>query len=166
MHWRAFPLHPETPPEGRSLAALFAGRPVDIPAMLTRLKHTANDLGLPFGERHMTYNSRRAQELGKWAERKGLGHAFHKAVFHAYFAKGRNIARLEVLTDIVQSVGGDPEEARSVIQMARYKEMVDLDWERSRRIDITAVPTFVLNERHLVGAHPYRDLARFVAADK
>ena len=46
---------------------LFAGRPVDIPGMLTRLRQVARELDLPFGDRTMTYNSRLAQELGKWA---------------------------------------------------------------------------------------------------
>ena len=75
--WRAFPLHPETPPEGRTLEALFAGRSVDIPAMLARLRQVATELNLPWGERTMTFNSRLAQELGKWAEDRGRGEAFH-----------------------------------------------------------------------------------------
>ena len=33
VEWVHFPLHPETPAEGRSLADLFAGRNVDRAAM-------------------------------------------------------------------------------------------------------------------------------------
>ncbi|MBI5064136.1 MAG: DsbA family protein, partial [Desulfatitalea sp.] len=88
IRWTAFPLHPETPEEGRTLDDLFAGRGVDIPAVLARLKSTAAGLGLPFTERSMTYNSRRAQELGKWAEESGQGEAFHRRAFEAYFAHG------------------------------------------------------------------------------
>ena len=47
--WTAFPLHPETPLEGRTLAELFAGRDLDIPQMLAHLKKTAAGLGLPLG---------------------------------------------------------------------------------------------------------------------
>ncbi|MCP4688650.1 MAG: hypothetical protein GY859_11410, partial [Desulfobacterales bacterium] len=67
VQWTAFPLHPETPMEGVRLEDLFAGQPVDIPAMISRLRETAADLGLPFGSRGKSYNSRLAQELGKWA---------------------------------------------------------------------------------------------------
>lgn len=165
MRWRAFPLHPETPPEGRSLEDLFAGRAIDIPAMLTRLKRTAEHLGLPFGERRMTFNSRRAQVMGKWAEGNGLGEPFHKGVFRAYFAEGRNIAQLDILLDIVRSAGGDPEEARAAVRESRYEEAVDRDWRHSRKLGITAVPTFVCDGRHLVGAHPFRGLVRFVFDD-
>lgn len=165
MRWTAFPLHPETPPDGRSLEDLFAGRPINIPEMLTHLRHTARQLGLPFGDRRMTYNSRRAQELGKWAENCGRGDAFHNAVFRAYFATGLNIATDTVLMDIAQSVDLDPQEARTIIEKGQYREAVDRDWQRSRNMGITAVPTFVMNQQRLVGAQTYQDLTRFIQSE-
>ena len=131
--------------------------------MLAHLKATADQLGLPFGVRRMTYNSRRAQELGKWAEDRGVGDAFHKAVFEAYFAEGLNIARLTVLSGIVEAIGGNADEARAVLAEGRFRDAVDLDWQRSRTMGVTAVPTFVMRGRRLVGAQSYRDLARFVS---
>ena len=68
VQWRAFPLHPETPEEGLTLEELFAGRNIDIPSAMARLKRVAKELDLPWGERKKTYNSRLAQELGKWAD--------------------------------------------------------------------------------------------------
>jgi len=165
LRWTAFPLHPDTPEEGQSLDDLFAGRPVNIADMLAHLKKTADQLGLPFGDRRMTFNSRRAQELGKWAEQSGFGEAFHKATFEAYFAEGQNIARMSVLLGIVFMIGGNPEEARTALAEGRFKAAVDQDWQRSRSMDITAVPTFVHNGRRLVGAQSYRDLARFISQD-
>ena len=38
VEWVHFPLHPETPAEGRSLADLFAGRNVDRSAMHAQMK--------------------------------------------------------------------------------------------------------------------------------
>ncbi len=160
MIWTAFPLHPETPDEGRTLEDLFAGRPINIPDLLAHLKQTADRLGLPFGDRRMTFNSRRAQELGKWAEELTHGDAFHHAVFRAYFVDGRNIAHLPVLRDITQSVGLDPDEVKTVLENGIYREAVDRDWQRSRRMGITAVPTFVMGTRYLVGAQSYQDLTR------
>jgi predicted DsbA family dithiol-disulfide isomerase len=165
VHWTAFPLHPETPPDGQSLEDLFAGRPINIPEMLVHLRKTARQLGLPFGDRQMTFNSRRAQELGKWAENGGRGDTFHKAVFTAYFAHGLNIATDTVLMDIAQSVDLDPQEARTVIEQEQYREAVDRDWQRSRLMGITAVPTFVMNQQRLVGAQTYQDLTRFIQSE-
>ena len=134
-------MHPETPPEGRSLEELFAGRPEDIDAMLERLQQVADREGLPFGRRTMTYNSRMAQELSKWAEAEGAGEKFHHAAFSAYFQRGRNIAELSVLKDLARSSGLDPEEAARVLALRTFKDAVDEDWRRSRQVGVTAVPT-------------------------
>jgi predicted DsbA family dithiol-disulfide isomerase len=158
IRWTAFPLHPETPAEGRTLENLFAGRDVDIDGMLAHLRQTADDLGLPFGDRKMTYNSRPAQELGKWAESEGRGDVFHGAVFRAYFADGRNIADASVLEEIAVSVNLNGRDARTVIQERTFRGAVDLDWKRSREFKVRAVPTFVLNRQILVGAQPYEAL--------
>ena len=64
IEWVHFPLHPETPAEGRSPEDLFRGRNVDRKAMHAQMKARMDAEGLPYGERTMTYNSRLAQELG------------------------------------------------------------------------------------------------------
>jgi len=155
IQWRAFPLHPETPEEGRTLEELFAGRNIDIPQMLNRLKMVADELGLPWGERRKTYNSRLAQELGKWAESKGKGDEFHQAVFRAYFVDGKNIAKLDVLLDLADSVELPSPEAEEVLRQRAFKKAVDEDWALCYKLGITAVPTFVINGQSVVGAQPY-----------
>lgn len=158
VNWIAFPLHPETPKEGKTLEALFSGQPVDIPKMLARLKDVASQLNLPFGDRTTTFNSRAAQELGKWAERQGRGDQFHQKVFEAYFANGINIAKSSHLVEISKSAGLDPKEAETVIKERGFKDDVDADWHLSRQAGITAVPTFVMGGDRLVGAQPYKAL--------
>jgi predicted DsbA family dithiol-disulfide isomerase len=147
------------------LEELFAGQPLDIPGMLANLGKVANDLGLPFGERTMTYNSRLAQELGKWAEEKALGDAFHHAAFLAYFRDGKNIARHDVLIEISEGIGLDKDNAASVLKNRTFKEPVDRDWEKSRQMEIKAVPTFVFAGQRLVGAQPYGALERLVRSN-
>ena len=129
-----------------------------------RLEKVAAELGLPWGRRTRTYNSRRAQELGKWAEASGQGDEFHMAVFHAYFADGRNIADISVLKEIVGKIGLDGRTAEQVLAEKTFKEAVDHDWEYSRTCGITAVPTFMVDGRRVIGAQPYQALADLVTA--
>jgi predicted DsbA family dithiol-disulfide isomerase len=103
-----------------------------------------------------------AQELGKWAENQGRGDAFHHAVFLAYFERGENIARQPVLLQICSAVGLDPAAAQAVMDQRSYREAVDRDWQRSRQLGITAVPTFILNGQRLVGAQSYAELEGMV----
>ena len=162
MQWVHFPLHPETPHEGRTLEDLFAGRFLNLPQLIAKLKKVAEENGLPFGERTMTFNSRLAQELGKWAEENGKGDAYHDDVFRAYFADGKNIAETEVLIDIVQKVGLPEQEARRAIENRSYRQAVDEDWSQSARAGVTAVPTFRVDGRTLTGAQPYEILEKFL----
>ena len=162
MNWRAFPLHPETPEDGISLEQLFANTTINIPQMLLHLGNVAKSLGLPFGERKYTYNSRLAQELGLWAEAQGKGHEFHREAFHSYFADGRNLARKDVLISLAEKAGLEKDAAEKVITERTYSDNVDADWQYSRDNSVTAVPTFMIHGRTLSGAQPFSDLLRFI----
>ncbi len=165
IRWTAFPLHPETPMEGRSLEDLFRGLSFDLSEAAARLKSVARKEGLPYTDRKMTYNSRLAQELGKWAESRGKGEEFHHLAFRAYFVDGKNIAELPVLVQLAVSAGLPGEEAEKVVRERRFSEAVDADWSRSHRMGITAVPSFVLEDQRVVGAQPYETLERFLAGN-
>jgi len=157
-----FPLHPETPPEGMALADLFAGREALLAQMQERLKAALDDAGLPYAERTHTYNSRLAQELGKWAETVEGGEAIHDALFRAFFAEARDISRIEVLLDVIRSVGLPEEEARRVLEDRTYREAIDRDWQRSRDLGVTGVPTYAAGGFAVVGAQPYEVLEELV----
>ena len=162
LAWVAFPLHPDTPEEGMTLEELFAGRDYDIEKSRLRLRQVAEELGLPLGERERTYNSRLAQELGKWAESKGVGDFFHDSVFRAYFVDGKNIGKVDELVSLAKSIGLLEKEARSVLESRTYKDAVDEDWSRSHKLGITGVPTFVIGQQGIVGFQPYEALEQFL----
>ncbi|SVB47361.1 uncharacterized protein METZ01_LOCUS200215, partial [marine metagenome] len=153
-----FPLHPETPQEGRSLEELFAGRNVDMEAMYTRMKGLMDEEGLPYGKRSHTYNSRLAQELGKWADTQPGGEAIHDALYRAYFVDAVNVGDVDALLTIAGDVGLDVYAAREVLQSRSFSDAVDADWDLSRRYGVTGVPTFVAAQKAVVGAQPYEVL--------
>jgi len=162
VRWVHFPLHPDTPAEGRTMADFYAGRGMDPHQMYLEMKARMDAEGLPYGERTHTYNSRMAQELGCWADTQPGGEALHDALFRAYFVSRRNIGDIEVLMDVVGEVGLDVEEARRVLEERRFSEQVDPHWEKSRRYGITGVPTFVAAGHGVVGAQPYEALEQFM----
>ena len=133
--------------------------------MRDRVKQAADEAGLPFADRLKTYNSRLAQELGKWAESNDKGDLFHRAIFKAYFADCVNIAKIPVLVEIAESVGLPREEAESVLLKSTFKAEVDEDWMVSQKNGITAVPTFIMNKDRLVGAQPYEALEKIMDAN-
>lgn len=159
--WCAFPLHPGTPEEGLSLDELFQGH--DMSGVHRHLEKLMRDAGLDYEpRRHMTYNSRLAQELAKWAETRPGGQAIHQALFRAYFVHTRNLARAEVLLDVAESVGLDRGEAARVLEERRFRDAVDADWQRARQLRISGVPSFLSNGLVMTGCQPYPELERFV----
>jgi predicted DsbA family dithiol-disulfide isomerase len=160
--WTVFPLHPETPESGMELSELFAGRELAIPAMQERLSSVAAEAGLPLEPRTRTYNSRRAQELGKLAEELGRMEPYQHSVYRAYFVEGRNIALAEELLQIAKRAGLPEDEARSALEEKSYAKEVDDDWRRARLMGITGVPAFVYGGKLLSGYRPYQDFLRLI----
>ena len=158
----AFPLHPETPEEGMELSELFAGREEFIESMQSKLANAAAIEGLPLTKRTRTYNSRLAQELGKWAESQGMGDQYHRAVYRAFFVDGINIALVDELLKIAESVGLQADEALKILNTKSFAAAVDADWQRSRDSRITAVPTHLFDGKSLAGFAPYDDFVRLI----
>jgi len=166
LRWSVFPLHPETPAEGRELSDLFAGREALIRDMQARLLQIAAIEGLPLSERTRTYNSRLAQELGKWAEEQGRGDQFRQAVYRAYFVEGVNIALVDELVLIGVAAGLPPDEALAVLTERSFAAAVDADWQRAMYLRITAVPTHLCGERRLTGFAAYDDFVRLIGENR
>ena len=129
---------------------------------MEQLIHTAKELDLPFGKREKTYNSRLAQELAKWAETQRGGEGVHDAMYRAYFVDGLNIALVDNLMTVVRQLGLSEDEAHDVLTSRRFRDAVDADWGRCRSLGVTAVPTFVVGNKGIVGAQPYEALETLV----
>ena len=161
-----FPLHPDTPAEGMTLEALFAGRAdaATRKARQERMMGLMQAEGLPYGDRTHTYNSRLAQELGKWADTQPGGAAIHDALYKAYFVERRNIGDIDVLVDIATSVGLPSDAARKILVERSFKAAIDADWARAGQVGVTGVPTFEAGGYGVVGAQPYEALEELMKA--
>jgi predicted DsbA family dithiol-disulfide isomerase len=119
--------------------------------------------GLPFNpERNMSYNSRLAQELAKWAGTKGEEEKITDALFRAYFVDVKNIGKADVLAKIAEENGLPADEATDVLLSRTYKDAVDEDWRRCAAYGVNAVPTFLAGRYLMVGAQPTEELERLV----
>ena len=157
-----FPLHPDTPQEGRTLEALFGSGAADVEEKNIRMKALMDAEGLPYARRTHTYNSRLAQELACWAVEQTGGDIIHELLFKAYFVDNKNIADPEVLIRLVSKSGLDQQAAASVLEQRSYKENVDADWELSHQYGVTGVPTYVIAGKGVVGAQPYQALEQLL----
>ncbi|MFQ5342774.1 MAG: DsbA family protein [Anaerolineae bacterium] len=160
VEWRAFELHPETPPEGMRLP--WADDP-RYEAMAERLREMAAKAGLPMNPPAWISNSRRALEAAEYAREQGKHQAFHDAVFRAYFAEGQDIGDWGVLQEIAEAVDLDGTAMREAVERGAYRAGVDAQIGEARRLRITGVPTYILGNLAVVGAQPYEVFQRAMA---
>ena len=144
------------------MADFYASRGMDPHEMYLQMKARMDGEGLPYGERTHTYNSRLAQELGKWGDTIDGGEVLHDAFYRGYFVDRRNIGDPEVLLDIVSQQGLPVETAREVLEQRSFSDAVEADWEKSRQAGVTGVPTFVAGGYGVVGAQPYEVLEQLM----
>lgn len=133
-----------------SLEELFGGR-LDIPAAMEQMRQAADSLGLPFGKRSHTYNSRNAQELGLWAAELGQFKSYECAVYRAYFVDGVNIGQTDNLLQIATNIGLDPGAAKEILDNHLYAAEIDKEWDQAVSAGVRAIPTLRCEGRELVG---------------
>ncbi len=131
--------------------------------MSRRLRELCEAEGLEYGNRSMTYNTRLAQELAAWAVERGK-HGIHDALFRAYFVDAVNVGEPDVLVRIATDLGLPADEARRTLEEHEYAPTVDRDWAYARELGVTGVPTYIADERGIVGAQPYELLEKLVSA--
>ena len=154
--WHPFEIHPEVPEDGMPAEQL--GYPPDQwTAMVAHLRDQAEAEGLEVGHLTEVANTHRALAAGTWiqAEHPERFDEFHEALFRAYFGEGRNIGDRDVLRELAEEVGVDPDAMDAVLDEGVYDPVIRETGERARRLGIRGTPTYVFGSRYAaVGAQP------------
>jgi predicted DsbA family dithiol-disulfide isomerase len=161
VEWKPFFLHPETPPEGIRLSpqvrARFAGAH-------ERLDHMARAAGLEMVHPDLIPNSRRALEATEYAREKGKGQEFHRIVFDKFYGQGLDIHEWTVLRAAAEEAGLDADEMEREVEGGKFLPVLDGEIEEAYALGVTAVPTYVLDDKYaIVGAQPYEAFERVLA---
>lgn len=132
--------------------------------MYDQLRKRGKEYGIVFGDRTLLSNSRKALEASEYARDMGKYESFHENIFHAYFTEAQDIGRSEVIATVAKNSDLNADDLLSAMQDERYKSRLDSAREEARMIDLTGVPTFIINGKYkIVGAQQtevFRDLFR------
>ncbi|MGH3721932.1 MAG: DsbA family oxidoreductase [Pseudonocardiaceae bacterium] len=96
-------------------------------------------------------SSRLAFEGLVYAEEYGLGRRYTERIFRAFFVKQRDIGRPEVLTDVAAELGLDADDFRAALDSGRFAQTHQQALRRARELEITTVPTLLVEGRRLEG---------------
>ena len=156
--WRPFYLRPDTPPEGMELPDYVRAHMAQTNA---RLKQMANAAGMDMVFPSRLPNTRLAHEATEYANRKGKGLEFHRAVFNRYYGRGEDISQWDVLQAVAREVGLDADEMKQEVESGKFTQLVQEQVDEAAEIGVDGVPTYVLNDQYaIVGAQPYETFVR------
>jgi predicted DsbA family dithiol-disulfide isomerase len=144
-----FLLRPDIGPGGGPARRITAP---DAPP--TPMEQRGERLGLKFNRgRTQTSYSHLSLEAAEFANEYGDPWRFHRAMYKAYFEDLKDIGDLDVVVGVGEEAGLDVKALRAALEEGRYRQRVDEGIAWSRSIGVTAIPTFVFNERYgMVGA--------------
>jgi predicted DsbA family dithiol-disulfide isomerase len=155
IEWRPFFLDPTIPPEGRERAPQTSD---DTPKSHLELRGEAAGIEFRRG-RTFTPNSHLALQAGEWAQEHGTLdqlHAYHRAIFKAFFTDFEDLNDPDVLVRHAEEVGLDHEALRKALETKAYEEQVNEGIQHSYNIGVTGIPTFIINDQYaVVGAQDY-----------
>ena len=132
-----------------------ARRIVPAEAPPTPMEQRGDALGIKFTRgREITSYSHLALEAAEFASQYSRDpQAFHKRLLKAYFEELLDIGEVDVLVRLAEECGMPGPSLREALVDRRYEAHVDEGIAWSRAIGVTAIPTFVFNERlGMVGA--------------
>jgi len=155
VRFAPFLLRPEMPPEG------MAPRRITPPeAPPTPVETRGESLGIKFNRgRTLSSNSHLSLEAAEFAFEYGDAWRFHRRMFKAYFEDLEDIGSLDAVVRIGADVGLPAADLRQALEEGRFRERVDEGIAWTRGVGVTAIPTFVFNQRFaVVGA---QELATF-----
>lgn len=128
-----------------------------------RVHPMAAERGLVMHVPPVQTRTRRAHEAAAFARAHGRFDVVDRALFRAFFEQGRDINDQEVLGEIAQDAGLDPEQLRLALGTRAFAENVDADVALAARLGIRSVPTMLVADpsgraEPVIGAVSYEHL--------
>ena len=161
LHFQPFELNPDMAPEGEDamqhLARKYGRSPEELLASRETIRQRGADEGFAFGTRSRIWNTFDAHRLLHWAglQSAAAQRSLKVALLKAYHGQGENPGSSEVLLRLVAELGLDVDSARTMLQSGQYAEEVRALERRWHSLGITAVPSMIVNDRHLIqGGQP------------
>ncbi len=170
VRWRAFQLDPTATSEPKDLRAAIDRKygPGAFDGMQKRLGALGAEVGIEYRfDRAQRVTSVPALALVAWVEGELGPEAaarLHDRLFQAYFTDGANIADPSNLVDWAVEVGADRELAGEAVATGAGRDSVVADLEAAAERQLTGVPAFVIEDRHLIpGAQDVDTMQKILA---
>lgn len=163
LHFQPFELNPQMPAEGEDatehLVRKYGMTAEQVSQNGEAIRARGESLGFEFRmeRRKRMFNTFDAHRLLHWAGLSGQETqlALKHALLRAYFTDGSDVSSVDVLVGLAEAAGLDGVRAREVLASGEYTNEVRAQEHFYQEQGITAVPSVIFNDRHLLqGGQP------------
>ena len=150
IHWNAFLLNPEMPPEGmdeREYTRAKFGGEARTKRVYAAIRQTGEASGIEFRLERIDWvpNTLDSHRVIRYAERDGLAGAAVEAMYQGYFIEGRDIGMRSTLLDIGDAIGLDRDGLSGYLASDEDRADVLEQNIRAHRLGISGVPAFIVD---------------------
>ena len=163
LHFQPFELNPQMAAEGEDttehLVRKYGMTAEQVAKNGEGIRARGESLGFEFrmDRRRRVYNTFDAHRLLHWAGLSGQETqvALKHALLRAYFTEGGDVSSADVLVGLAEEVGLEGVRARELLASGEYADEVRAQERFYQEQGITAVPSVIFNDRHLLqGGQP------------
>lgn len=150
-----FELRPSMPLEGLKISVLEADGHSD--RAKEHLVRVAKRDGIPFLSPAFVPNTHLALVMGEFARDLGdeVHHDTHVAIFDAYFARGRDIGRKDVLLEIARDAGLSASEIELAWEERLFDERLHNFFHLGLTLGLESTPAALICSELIIGSRPY-----------
>lgn len=155
IEWRPFQLNPEMPAEGLDrkvyIRAKF-GSDERAGEIYTAIRDAGDREKIPFTFDSISRvpNTIASHRLISWSLSSGRQDGVVEGLFRSYFLDGKDIGKIDVLTDVAAAAGLDAAEARAYLSGEEGAEQARAESLESHRLGISGVPCFIFDGKYAV----------------
>lgn len=170
IRWRPYQLDPTLPKEGKDrqqyLEEKFGG-PERAKQIYSNILNAGREdnIDFNFSDIKVSPNTLDAHRVIRWAasEAPGVQDRLVDLLFKAFFLEGKNIGDNTVLLDAAEAAGMDRAITESLLVGTADCQEVEQEIEVARRMGVTGVPCFILDNKYAVmGAQASDVLAKAI----
>ncbi len=167
VNWHPFQLHPDMPDCGadrKEFVARKFGSPERAKELYDNIKVAGQAVDIPFNfsKIERSPNTLDSHRLIRWANSAGCQDALVEILFRRFFIDGEDIGDHAVLIAAAEEAGMDKALVADLLEKGADRELVSEEDMRARKMGISGVPFFILNDKYAVSGA--QDPAAFLAA--
>lgn len=148
-----------------------APEPLPVPAELdaseiAAARAVAEEWGLDLGSLRLVPRTRKAHEAVAYARSHDVEQPMVEGIYRALWQDGRDISRLDVLADIAEAVGLDPEEIHVALGVDTFQDEVIREQEAATAAGVTGVPVLQVRDVRAVGLFPVDEVVEWIESNR